>query len=119
MTSFEVYRRQPGQRPGSTRADTIALISPGIVYSFASRSTGRPSSRSVDEVTGPIETKRTSSSGLAFRGRGRPRRTFFPVKFAKFLTVEELVKVITSGRRFEFFRIARSLVREDRGITVS
>src|SRR5580700_6014247 len=117
MTSFEVYRRQPGQRPGSTRADTIALISPGIVYSFASTSTGRPSSRRVDEVMGPIEARRTPSSGLAFRGRGRPRHTFFPSRDTKFLTVDELVNVIMWGR-FGLLRMVRSRVREDCGMTV-
>src|SRR5271170_4541798 len=57
-----------GYLAGSDRAAAIALIRPGIVYFFASMSTGRPSSRSVDDVTGPIEAKLTLSSGPAFRG---------------------------------------------------
>jgi hypothetical protein len=64
----------------------MAAISPGIVYSFASMSTGKPSSRRVAEVTGPMEAK---------RGRGRPRHTFLPNRARKFLAVEELVNVIT------------------------
>ena len=36
----------------------MALISPGIVYSAASMSTGNPNSRRVDEVTGPMEASR-------------------------------------------------------------
>src|SRR5271156_472523 len=71
MTSFLVIFLQSGQIEGSTLASAIALIKPGIVYSLASMSTGRPSSRRVDEVTGPIEANRTSSNALDFRRRGR------------------------------------------------
>src|SRR5580658_1236399 len=97
----------------------MALIRPGIVYSLASMSTERPSSRRVDDVTGPIEAKRISSNALGFRGRGRPRHMFFPRRATKFLTVDELVNVITWGLRFGSFRLARSFVRDDCGITVS
>ena len=111
---IDVDRRQ---RANSTPASVIALIRPGMVYSLASMSTGRPSSRRVDEVTGPIEAKRRSSDGLDFRGLGR--HVFFPSRATKFLTVDELVNVMTWGLRFGFFKITRSLVREDCGITVS
>jgi len=66
---------------------------------------------------GPIEAVRMESIGLAFCRRRFNR--VFPSKVTKFLTVDELVNVITLGRRFGSFRIERSLVREDCGITVS
>ena len=71
---------------------TMALINPGIVNCLAAISTGRPSSRSVADVTGPIEAIRTSDSCL-----WRPLLVP-PSNSTKFLTVEELVNVTTCGR---------------------
>ena len=39
----------------STARSTIAFTSPGMVYSSASICTGNPNSRSVADVTGPID----------------------------------------------------------------
>ena len=81
-----------------------------MVYSFASISTPRPNSARVDEVTGPID-----AIVISFR-MGREIR---PAKATKFFTVDELVKVITSGHFAGFFIIARNRARDDAGITVS
>ena len=48
------------QRSVTTR--TIASTSPGMVNSFAEISTGRPYSRKVEEVTGPMDAIRIPSS---------------------------------------------------------
>src|SRR6185437_3601871 len=70
----------------------MALIRPGIVYSAASMSTGKPTARRVDEVIGPMEANRTRSVSLPIWTRAtRPRLSASSA--TKFLTVEELVKV--------------------------
>ena len=53
------------------------FISPAMVNFLASMSTGKPSSRSVAEVTGPMEAKRTPSSNLlrAIVGSALPRNS--------------------------------------------
>jgi hypothetical protein len=55
------------------------------VNCLASASTFRPCPHKVDEVTGPMDAMRT------------PSRASRPVIASKFLTVEELLKVIQSG----------------------
>jgi len=95
-------------------ASTIAATKPGIVNSLAAMSTGRPDSRRVDEVTGPIDDIKTPSSierNFGFR------RT--PSNSTKFLTVEELVKVTTCGLFFGFLNAAWRRLRELWGTTVS
>ena len=120
MTSFLLYLLKAAATPATGSEDSspqstvIAFTRPGIVYSFASMFTGRPSSRRVDDVTGPIDAKRMPSIRFAFRGRGRPRHVFFPSRATKFLTVDELVNVMTCGLCFASFRMARSFVRDDR-----
>ncbi len=73
-----------------------------MVNSLAAMSTGRPSSRRVAEVTGPMEAMRTPSR-LARRG---------PSSSTKFFTVEELVKVTTCGRLFGILQRGRRRARE-------
>ncbi len=77
---------------------TIAATSPGMVYSLASMSTGKPNSRNVAEVTGPIDAVCTPwrRAGVSSR-RARALRS--PSNSTKFFTVEELVKVIACGLR--------------------
>ena len=61
---------------------------PAIVYSFASMVGLSPTSRRVPDVTGPIDANLT------------PRNSrLSPTNATKFLTVDELVNVIPSGRR--------------------
>src|SRR4051812_36718008 len=96
----------------------MALIRPGIVYSAASISTGKPNSRRVDEVIGPMEANRTRFSFLPVWTRlTRPRLS--PRSAMKLRTVDELVKVITLGHSLRDFNATRSLLREASGITVS
>ena len=93
----------------------MALISPGIVYSAASMSTGNPNPRRVDEVTGPMEASRTGLSSLPMWARPtRPR--VFASSATKFLTVEELVNVIIVGLLLEKISLARS--KDSGGATV-
>src|ERR1700722_5540808 len=79
---------------------TMASMSPGIVYSLAWMSTRNPSSRRVDEVTGPMEARLTFSSCfirfLVIHCAPADLRDFGS-KATKFFTVDELVKVMTSG----------------------
>ena len=72
--------------------------------------------RSVAEVTGPIEARITPTSEGGRRLFEVLRK---PNKPAKFFTVDELVNVMTSGRRAGFFRAALNRVREACGTTVS
>ena len=69
------------------------------------------------DVTGPIEAKRILSIRLGFRARALV--ALFPSSATKFLTVDELVNVITFGLRFASPSIARNRDRDDCGITVS
>ena len=69
----------------------MARTKPGIVYSAASTSGGRPSSFSVAEVIGPMAATATPSSSFC--------ESLRPVSFTKFFAVEELVKVIIEGFR--------------------
>src|ERR1035441_6145662 len=119
------------------RGSTIARISPPIVNSRASIATGICNSRSVAEVTGPIEAnwmplnESALTLGRSVWGRGgacpeRSRRA--PSErggaqlphnnSAKFLAVEELVKVTTCGRRAALFISARRRTRDFSGATV-
>ena|SRR5580692_1798609 len=91
----------------------IALTSPGIVNCVAWMSAGIPNSRRVEEVTGPIEADFIPSRRLARENLGAPNNA------TKFRTVEELVKVITFGRRRGLVNAARSLARDEGGTTVS
>src|SRR5581483_1051708 len=68
------------------------------------------SSRRVAEVTGPIEA---SLMPCSVRGAS------LAMRLTKFRAVDELVKVITFGRRLGSFRVARNRTREDGGTTVS
>ena len=95
------------------KAFSMACTSPGIVYSFALISTGRPCSRKVADVTGPIEDIRIP---LIVAGAVP---AFISNNWTKFFTVDELVNVTTSGRRSLLLSAARSLFRDARGTTVS
>src|SRR5208337_3203667 len=89
---------------------------PGIVYSFASMSAGRPNSRRVADVTGPIDAVCTPSYGVdRFSATRAPRK---PSRRTKLRTVEELVKVMTCGL-FSLERTARKSPCDDLGTTVS
>src|SRR5258707_4484319 len=96
-----------------------------MVYCFASICTGKPSSCNVAEVTGPIEANWMLSIHVWCRPphpRDRRSRTdawseLPPSSATKLRTVEELVNVITLGRR-ELLSAACSREREDRGTTV-
>ena len=89
-------------------------MSPGMVYCVALISTCSPSPRRVDEVTGPMEASKTLSSCFVWRQCARRSRPF-PNSATKFLTVEELVNVMTSGRFFPDASAARRRLREDWG----
>ena len=92
-----------------------AETKPGMVNTFALIWTGNPNSRSVAEVTGPIEDTRTPSI-CGIRCFACPG---VESKFTKFRTVEELVNVTTCGRRLGSFMTRCSLLRDDFGTTVS
>src|ERR1035441_5584678 len=105
------------------RGSTIARISPPIVNSRASIATGICNSRSVAEVTGPIEanwmplnesalTLRRSVWGRGFAPSERGGAPLPHNNSAKFLAVEELVKVTTCGRRAALFISARRRTRD-------
>src|SRR3954468_11930268 len=94
---------------------TIAATRPRMVNSLAATCTGSPNSRRVDEVTGPIDDIRMPLSGEA-----RLFAIFFaPSSLTKFLTVEELVKVTTCGRRAGVLITCCKRLREALGTTVS
>ena len=82
-----------------------------MVNSRAEMSTGRPQSRSVADVTGPMDDIRIPSSGVRLRCE--------PSSSTKFLTVDELVKVTTFGRLLGLFKAACSRRRELSGTMVS
>src|ERR1035438_8189212 len=96
---------------------TIAATRPGIVYSLASMSTGNPNSRNVAEVTGPMDAVYTPRWRAGFFNAARALRN--PSNSTKFLTVEELVKVIAWGLNVFLANRARSRVSDDFGTTVS
>src|SRR5690242_17571745 len=88
----------------------MALMSPEIVYSAASICTGRPSSRSVVDVIGPIDANWIALS-IAWGGPALSEVEWGPrppSRVTKFRTVEELVNVITFGQRLGSFINARS-----------
>lgn len=80
-----------------------------MVNSFAAMSARKPTSRKVEDVTGPIEANRIPLRLLCAA----------PSKAMKLRAVEELVKVTTWGRLSGFFSAFRSRTLEDFGTTVS
>ena len=88
-----------------------------MVYSLASMSTGNPNSRSVAEVTGPMDAVCTPRWCAGFFKAARALRN--PSKLTKFFTVDELVKVMACGLRVLLARAARSRFLDDLGATVS
>src|ERR1700683_3023818 len=82
---------------------TMASTKPGIVNSRAEICTCNPSSRKVEDVTGPIEASRTPARFVLYE----------PSRATKLRTVEELVNVTTCGDRRGFFSALCKSVRED------
>lgn len=80
-----------------------------MVYSLAAMATLNPHSSKVADVTGPMDAMRMP---LRF---GRPR----PLKATKFLTVEELVKVMTCGRAVALHNAVCNFCLDLFGTTVS